>query len=266
MVMRGRCSLRYATNTKMRVNACSGPLLLAIVGLAVAAAPLEQVRILPLQAKTAHVQGIDTDGVHLWVTSVDRASRKGWLQEFSVSDGRLERSVEVQDGDRYHPGGIAADEESIWLPVAEYRAGSTAKIQKRNKKTLALELEFTVSDHIGCVAVTPEYVIGGNWDSKDFYFWDHQGKLLRKVPSVSGNPYQDVKVRAGKLVASGTLPGGQAAVDWLDLSSLALTNRMLVGNTDRKQPLSREGMTVFQNQLWFLPEDEDSRLFVFKLP
>ena len=71
------------------------------------------VRVLALQAKTAHVQGIDTDGAHLWVTSVDRASRKGYLQEFTVADGRLERSIEVQDSDRFHPGGIAADANSI---------------------------------------------------------------------------------------------------------------------------------------------------------
>lgn len=249
-----------------------GLLPLAIFGVVAGAiaqtapASLEQVRVLSLKAKTAHVQGIDTDGTHLWVTSVDRDSRKGWLQEFSLADGRLERSVEVQDGDRYHPGGIEADAESIWIPVAEYRANSTAKVQKRSKKTLALEMEFSVPDHVGCIAVTPEYVIGGNWDSKDFYFWDHAGKFIRKVPSTSGNPYQDMKVRAGKLVASGTLPGGQSAVDWLDLSSLALTKRLLVGKTDRGQPLTREGMTVFENQLWFLPEDNDSRLLVFQLP
>ena len=223
------------------------------------------VRVLALQAKTAHVQGIDTDGVHLWVTSVDRASRKGYLQEFTVADGRLERSIEVQHGDRFHPGGIAADANSIWIPVAEYRAKSTAAVQRRNKRTLALESQFTVDDHIGCIAVTPELLIGGNWDSRDFYVWDHQGKLIRKVPSTSGNSYQDFKFRDGQLVASGLLAGGKGAIDWLDLS-MSLVRRLPMGNTDRSQPLTREGMTLFENRLWLLPEDGDSRLYVFELP
>jgi glutamine cyclotransferase len=238
-------------------------LLIAAASPSVAQTP---VRVLPLQGKTAHVQGIDTDGTHLWVTSVDRAARKGYLQEFAVADGRLERSVEVQEGDRFHPGGITADANSIWLPVAEYKASSSAVIQRRSKRTLALESEFSVPDHVGCIAITPELIIGGNWDSRDFYVWDHQGKLIRKVASTSENAYQDLKVRDGQLVASGLLSGRRAAVDWLDLSSTRLIRRVTLGNTDRGEPLTREGMTVFENRLWLLPEDGDSRLFVFEIP
>jgi hypothetical protein len=234
--------------------------------LSTVAAGQTPVRVLPLQTRTAHVQGIDTDGIHLWVTSVDRAARKGYLQEFAVADGRLERSVEVQDGDRFHPGGIAADASSIWLPVAEYRASSSAVIQRRSKRTLALEFQFAVPDHIGCIAVTPALIIGGNWDSRDFYVWDHDGKLIRKVASTSENSYQDLKVRDGLLVASGLLSGRRSAVDWLDLSSMHLIRRVPLGSTDRGEPLAREGMTVFENRLWLLPEDGDSRLFVFEIP
>src|SRR5215471_20263639 len=97
------------------------PLLLTALAAGAAAQTqqaLAPVRVLALKARTAHVQGIDTDGVHLWVTSVERDTRKGYLQEFAVADGRLERSVEVQDGARFHAGGIAADADSIWIPVA----------------------------------------------------------------------------------------------------------------------------------------------------
>jgi len=226
----------------------------------------DPVRVLALKARTAHVQGIDTDGVHLWVTSVERATRKGFLQEFAVSDGSLQRTVELQDGDRYHPGGIAAAENSIWIPVAEYRKESSAVIQRRNQRTLALEFQFPVGDHIGCLAVTPQFLIGGNWDSRDFYVWDHQGKLVRKAPSTTANGYQDLKHRDGQLVASGLLQGGQAAIDWLDVSSLKLIRRLPLSNTDRSAPLTREGMTLFEHRLWLLPEDGDSRLFIFDLP
>lgn len=228
-----------------------------------ASSGLKPLRTIRLDTKTAHVQGIDTDGRHLWVTSVDRTVKKGWLQEFSLPEGRLEKSVEVQDGERYHPGGIAADEDSIWLPVAEYRRSSTALIQKRSRRTLELESQFRVSDHVGCVAVSPERVIGGNWDSLDFYVWDHQGRLLRKVPNSSGNAYQDMKMCEDQLVASGTISGRVAAIDWLDASSFQLRRRLFPGNTDRGLPLTREGMTTFGKEVWFLPEDGDSRLFVF---
>jgi hypothetical protein len=36
------------------------------------------------------------------------------------------RAVEVQQGERFHPGGIAADAESVRIPVAQYRPNSLA--------------------------------------------------------------------------------------------------------------------------------------------
>jgi hypothetical protein len=227
--------------------------------------PSDAIRVLELQGKTNHVQGIDTDGVFLWVTSVDSAGHKGYLREFRLEDGREIRSIELQDGERFHPGGIAADAESIWIPVAEYRANSSAVIQKRNKRTFALELQFAVLDHIGCVAVTPEFVIGGNWDSRHFYFWDHQGRLIRKVANETGNAYQDLKFRSGGIIASGGLPERRGAIDWLDLTSMHLVRRVIAGKTDRGASLTREAMTTYQDQLWLLPEDDQSRLFVFPL-
>ena len=222
-------------------------------------------RILPLLGETNHVQGIDTDGTHLWVTSVDRPTRKGFLRIVSLVDGHLENSIELQDGDRFHPGGIATDANSVWVPVAEYRANSTAVIQQRNKRTLKLEFQFTVPDHIGCVAVTPEFIIGGNWDSRDFYVWDHRGNLIRQVASETANAYQDLKFVAGSVVASGTMAGAKGAIDWLDLDSFRLDQRLMVDNTDRGASFTREGMTIFNDRLWLLPEDAPSRLFVFRL-
>ncbi|MCU1326562.1 MAG: hypothetical protein JWN34_1932 [Bryobacterales bacterium] len=242
------------------------PLMLAILAQSPATSQaVEPVPPLSLQGKTHHVQGIDTDGATLWVTSVDRSVRKGYLMAFSVADGHLLRSLEVQDGDRYHPGGLSVDATSVWLPVAEYKAKSSSFIQKRNKKTFELEFQFAVEDHIGCIAVTPDWIIGGNWDSREFYVWDHKGTLLRKVTSETGNAYQDIKFVSGAVVGSGTLTGRQGAVDWLDPKTFRLSRRLPVGNTPEGQPFTREGMTIYQNRIWFLPEDDDSRLFVFPL-
>ena len=222
--------------------------------------------VIPLRTTTAHVQGIDTDGQHLWVTAVDRPTTKGFLYRFSLPDGRLEQTIEVKDGPRYHPGGLQLHEGSLWLPVAEYRRTSTALIQKRNPKTLDIEFQFPVNDHIGCVAVTPDTIIGGNWDSREFYVWDHKGNPLRKVPNTTGNSFQDLKFHQGQLVGSGTIPGNKPAIDWLELPDFKPVRRVTVANTDTGAPLTREGMTIWKDEIWFLPEDGASRLFQYPLP
>ena len=221
-------------------------------------------RTLELKGPTYHVEGIDFDGHTLWVTSVDNERRKGFLQTFSMESGGILQSIEIQDSERYHPGGIAADGNSLWIPVAEYRAYSSSVIQQRDKNTLKLTFQFTVADHIGCVAVTPEYLIGGNWDSRMFYLWDHGGKLIRKISSSTRNAYQDLKFDPPYVVASGLLADRTGAIDWLSLPSLALSRRTRAGKTDRQVPLTREGMAIHHGQLLLLPEDEPSRLFIFR--
>ena len=224
----------------------------------------DAVRVLALEGQTHHVQGIDTDGDRLWVTAVDRPTAKGFLYEYSMKDGKRLRSLELQDGERYHPGGIATDATSIWIPIAEYKAHSSAVIQRRNKKTLDVEFQFTVPDHIGCIAVTPDLIIGGNWDSREFYVWNHEGLLLRKIESETNNSYQDLKYSNGRIAGSGTLADRQGAVDWMDLASLRLVDRTLVGEVSKGTSLAREGMAVRGEQLLFLPEDDASRLFIFR--
>jgi hypothetical protein len=239
--------------------------LLATPSAAASLADLELVKVLELKGAIYHVQGVDLDSRRVWVTSVDAPNRKGYLHEFSVATGALLRVREMQDGERFHAGGIATDAKSIWIPVAEYRRNSTAVIQQRSKRTFDLEFQFDVPDHIGCIAVTPEFLIGGNWDSREFYVWNHRGKLIRKVPSSTGNAYQDMKLYEGQLVASGVLPDGAGAVDWLDLRSLRLLRRLSAGVTDRGVLFTREGMAITEDRLLLLPEDGPSRLFIFKL-
>jgi hypothetical protein len=236
------------------------------------ALPLLQLNLIPgwslnrtieLKGITHHVQGVEFDARTAWISSVDSQARKGYLQQFSFDSGMLLQTVEVQDGERFHPGGIAADGGSLWVPVAEYRPQSTSVIQKRDKKTLKVTFQFQVADHIGCIAATPDYLIGGNWDSREFYLWDYQGRLIRKIDSETSNAYQDMKFDRPYLVASGLLADRTGAIDWLELPSLHLLKRAKTRNTDRQQPLTREGMAIRENQLVLLPEDDSSRLFVF---
>jgi hypothetical protein len=241
----------------------AAPLLLLLV---CAVQGIEPTRILELQGKTYHVQGIDFDSEHLWVTSVDSASRKGYLHEFALAGGKLLRAVEVQDGERFHPGGIAAEQSSIWLPVAEYRRSSTSIIQRRSKRTLEKEFQFEVADHIGCIAVGDRQIVGGNWDARLFYVWNERGELLRQIPNPTDNAYQDMKFDGRWLVASGLLSGRVAAIDWLEFPSLRLVHRLTLGKTDRGDPFTREGMAIRNGKLLLLPEDGPSRLFFFDVP
>jgi uncharacterized protein DUF6454 len=237
----------------------------ALLAYAASLSDFAAVRTLNLQAETHHVQGIDLDGRRLWVTSVDAAARRGYLQELSLSNGELIRQVELTRGERFHPGGIAADRESLWTPVAEYRRESTSLIQRIGKRSLKVEFEFDVADHIGCIAVTGEHLIGGNWDSRQFYVWDRSGRLLRKVPSFTGNAYQDMKFVAGHVIASGLLPDRTGAIDWLDYPSFRLARRIPAGKTDRGVTYTHEGMAIRGGRLYLLPEDSPSRLFEFRM-
>src|SRR4051794_27385138 len=222
-------------------------------------------RTIELRGETHHVQGIDFDDSTLWVTSVDKDARKGYLMEFTLGSGEMRRKVEVGTGERFHPGGMSRDGESLWLPVAEYRRESSATIQRRNAKTLALEMQFQVPDHIGCVAAGPDFLVGGNWDSRLFYVWDKKGKLLRKIENPTGNGYQDLKFVDGKLIGGGLLPGKVGAVDWLEWPSLRLEKRVHAGKTDRGVPYTNEGMAVRGDRVFLLPEDGPSRLFEFRV-
>jgi hypothetical protein len=212
-----------------------------------------------------HVQGIDVEGDRLWVSWVDRTNKTGHVGEFELSSGKLLRSVEVHKGDRYHPGGIALEGDSLWLPVAEYKPNSSSFIQRRNKHTLALEAEFEVADHIGCVAAMNGRVYGGNWDARKIYEWSPAGKLISKRDNPTGTRFQDMKAISGRLIGSG-IRADAGAIDWLDPNDLRLFKRIQTGKTDRGVLFTHEGMAISEGRLYLLPEDSPSRLFIFSLP
>jgi len=222
--------------------------------------------IVELEGTLPHVQGIDIEGQSLWVTSVDRATKRGFLHLFNARTGKLIRQVEVQDGERYHPGGLSRDKDAIWLPVAEYRRASTSVIQKRNKKTLELISSFAVADHIGCVAAQNGHLIGGTWDSRDFYEWDQQGREISKRPNPSHTSYQDLKFQGAYLIGSGPTGPSAGLVEWVDRRSLDVVRRLALGKTDRGVRYTNEGMAIRGKHIYFLPEDGRSRLFSFRLP
>lgn len=216
-----------------------------------------------LDGPVFHVQGVDLDNDHIWVTSVDSQSHRAWLHQFNRATGKLERQVDLTDGPRYHPGGFSIRGDSIWVPVAEYHPHSTAIIEELDKRTLLLKRKILFPDHLGCLAVTPHSLIAGNWDSRELYVLDLSGKQIRVIENPTANNYQDMKFESGQLVASGVLTPTSGAVDWFAWPSMKLLRRLNLGVTDRGVPYTAEGMAIHGHDLYFLSEDVHTRLFHF---
>lgn len=221
---------------------------------------------MPLDGTLYHVQGVDLDQDHVWVTSVDTPNKKGYLHQFNRATGKLERQVEVTDGPRYHPGGFSLDGDSIWIPVAEYTPHSTAVLEELDKHTLALKRKIAMADHAGCVAVTPDSLIAGNWSSQQLYVFDRTGKQIRVIDRVDkSNQYQDIKFVDGMLVASGTFDRTSGAIDWFEWPSMKLVRHLRAGAIPNGRPYTAEAMALKGNDLYLVPEDGPSRLFHFVL-
>jgi hypothetical protein len=235
-------------------------------------ASLKLERTVELKANTHHVQGIVVDGGTLWVTSVERESRKGGLHRFTLESGEAAGApVEIQQGERFHPGGLDHDAVSVWIPLAEYRRESSAVIERRDKRTLRAIASWEVADHLGCVARLPQGVIAGNWDSRLLHRITVSESApvftpVRKDSNPSTVRYQDMKYRDGWLIGSGVVTREQGAIEWLHPESLKVAARIVCGRTDRGVVYTNEGMDVANGRLYLLPEDAPSRLFVFALP
>ena len=218
-----------------------------------------------LDGKLYHVQGISLDRDSIWVTSVDAPNRKGYLHQFDRVTMKLERMIEVTDGPRFHPGGFSIKGDSIWIPVAEYTPHSSTVLEELDKKTLTVKRKISVADSLGCVAAMKDGLVAGNWDSRQFYVFDKEGKQLRIVDNPQENKYQDLKFAKGMLVASGVFTRTTGAIDRLEWPSLKLTRRLNAGTDDHGILFTREAMAIEGDDLYLLPEDGPSRLFHFVL-
>jgi Family of unknown function (DUF6454) len=237
--------------------------------------PIEQARLLGalrLDGQLFHVQGLEIEGPRVWVTSVDRARRRGFLHEFDRVTGRLLRRIELTDGPRYHPGGISVSGGSIWIPVSEMKRNSSSVLVEINIDSFGMRRKIAVADHLGCVAASAGSLVAGNWDSQLFYIFDLSGKAaVRTVPNPTANRYQDIKFVAGVLVAGGYLDRASGSVDWIDWPSMKLSRTLRSGTVAPARQFGRgrtytgEGMAIKGEDLYVVPEDGPSRMFHFRL-
>lgn len=225
-------------------------------------------RVLTLQGSSHHVQGIVVDGRALWVTAVNREQREGLLLAYDLEKGTLTSRVTCGEGERFHPGGFDSDDGSFWIPSAEYKAASSAWIERRDRRTGALISRFEVNDHIGAVARLPDRLLGANWDARRFYEWTLDGKLIRVRTNPTPWRFQDIKFRGGLVVGSAVAPRGSTdhSVVWFDPETLEVKRTIATGLTDRGVPFTNEGIDQVSGKLYLLPEDAPSRLFIFRLP
>ncbi|WBH16669.1 DUF6454 family protein [Sphingomonas radiodurans] len=256
-------------------------LLLGIASLSVAASPVpfagaiedaDLRGVLPLEGELFHVQGLELDRERIWVTSVDRANRKGYLHEFDRTTGRIMRRLDLTDGVRYHPGGISMSDRSIWVPVAELKPNSSAMLVEIDADTLQIRRKISVADHLGCIAALGSQLVAGSWDSKLLYVFDVSDKVaVRVVPNPSRTRYQDMKFVDGHLVAGGSLTWWSGAVDWIEWPSMKIRRTSRTGAIGPIRPFGRggpytgEGMAMKGRDLYVVPEDGPSRLFHFRL-
>ena len=218
-----------------------------------------------LDGRLYHVQGVDLDDNHIWITSVDADGHKGYLHQFNRATAKFEREVEVTDGARFHPGGFSVAGDSIWVPVAEYRPHSSAVLLEMDKKTLAVKRKIEVADHIGCIAVTNDGLVAGNWGSRQLYVFNLAGRKLRIIDNSSQNQYQDIKFVDGMLVGSGNSAHTRGAIDWYAWPSMKMVRSLNSGFTDRGRLYTAEAMALKGSDLYLVPEDGPSRLFHFIL-
>jgi len=220
----------------------------------------------PIRHDHDHVQGLDVSADWFWISAVDRRNKSGWI--WRVDRRTLETVAErnlTQDA-LYHAGGFQVSGESLWIPIAEYRRESSARILEIDAMTLAERRSFAVSDHIGAVATDGRSVVAANWDARKIYRFSLEGELLKTVNFAEPLAIQDMKWIDGKIVAGGAGIGahkGECLLYELDPATLAV-----VRWSSQLESIcyTHEGMAFFGGRFFFLPEDEpESRIYVREL-
>ncbi len=219
-----------------------------------------------------HVQGLAISTDSYWISSVERATRQGWIFKVARENNRLVAQRELVDGDRYHPGGMQLVDGAIWVPLAEYRPRSTTTMLRLSAETLETLDDFEVDDHLGAAAADDRgRVHAANWDARQIYTFDAEGQQLAVRDSPTGVAYQDMEWHDDHLWACGHLREGAkraAVVDRIDLAAGQLVERYELRGTTATvgSNFSREGCAKLADELFLMPEDgPETRIYRFRL-
>ncbi|MDM5201197.1 DUF6454 family protein [Fictibacillus enclensis] len=260
----------------------------------------EQKGKIDLKFNTYHPQGMTKVGNVYYMSSVeiiekpvkynkpqegyDRTPGKGIGHLFVFNnEGELLKDIKLGKGSIYHPGGIAYDGKSVWVPAAEYRPNSKSIIYKIDPQTMKSKEVFRANDHIGGILRDGKHgtLKAVSWGSRSFYEFNEKGKVLSK----SNNPshfidYQDCE-NAGKdsMICSGIteLPQQGSANDKYELGGLALLD-MRTMDMVHELPItlfSTQGHVVTRNpvflentkqgiKMYAVPDDDQSSMLVYE--
>ena len=237
--------------------------------------PIEAARLVratALDGQVFHVQGLELQERRIWVTSIDSRNRRAFLHEFDRTSGKPLRRLELTDGARYHPGGISLAGTSLWIPVAEKRPDSTTVLLEIDTQSLQVRRRIAVNDHLGCVAVSGQTLVAGNWDTRQFHIINlARPERTRIVDNPSDTAFQDIKFVGNQLVGGGPNSLWTGKLDWIDWPTMKVARSLKVGAVGPVRPFGRggaytsEGMAIEGRELFVVPEDGPSRLFQFHL-
>jgi len=210
--------------------------------------------------------GVQTDSLFSFETDRSTGSGKAWVFKYNLN-GELIGSVDLTEGDIYHPGGIDFDGTNLWVPVAEYRPSSSSNIYIVDPDTLAATKVLSeYPDHIGGVVhnVHKGTVHGVSWGSRRLYEFkvkEKGGNVRLKYKSWVPNPqkyidYQDCHYHGVQYMLCGGLNGYSApgvgsfrfgGLDLVDLKKNTLSTTVPV-----KAYLTDDGKLVASNNAWFM--------------
>jgi len=227
----------------------------------------------PIEHPTHHVQGLAATDDTFWISSVDRAAKKGYIYRVDRSSGRVTLERDVTVGAQIHPGGMQLVGDELWVALAEYRPRSRGTVLRLNPATLEAVGSFPVEDHIGAIATDGrEHVYVVNWDSRTIYTYDQSGKLLAETPNPTGTPWQDMEWHEGQLWCLGqtSLDGEtRGVVEVLDVATWKPIRRYVLTGKPKspRTTFGREGFTRLGADILVLPEDgPHSTVYRFPLP
>lgn len=272
--------------------------------LAIEEVPLPPLRIQD-QPASAHTQGLEIVDRKYFVTArredvlpkralllrTDSTAR-GW-DVWDITPFDAQGGLTALD----HPGGLQSDGTRLWIPLAESRRNGRSLLRAYRLEDLATsrplkpELEFSVNDHIGALAVSVErgWLLGANWDTEKVYLWNLQGQLQRTMTAPelrlrglgvqtdsearAGVAVQDWKLIGGQLYASGLYRPSGAPRALTESRVLCFTNFLEVSFQRRTMKLpsddglqfAQEGMAISGDEILFLPEDLGATNRMFRL-
>jgi len=249
----------------------------------------------PIAFRTFHPQGMVKVGDTFFVSSVEvrnRNSGEGTGHLFRIDkSGRLVTDLRLGEGALYHPGGIDYDGQSLWVPVAEYRADSRSIVYRVNPETMKATEVLRFADHIGAIVHnTDDHTLHGvSWGSRRFYRWtlgrdgtvtnaDTPPERLRTMNTSHYLDYQDCKYAGQRrMLCSGvtelrqtgaTSPFRLGGIDLIDLRD---------GRPVHQAPVllwTSGGLDMTHNPVWlepttmglrgyFMPEDDTSTIYIY---